>query len=178
MDFDVQFLQRRDARRHRQRIAAQRAGLINRAQRREQIHDVRAPAERAHRQAAADDFAEARQIRRDAEPFLRAARRQAETGHHFVENQQRAVRLRDLAQKFQIARFGQIKSGVARHRLDDDAGDLIFVRAQTRPCTASTSLNGRTMVCCVNAAGTPALSGWPNVSAPLPALTSSESAWP
>ena len=26
------------------------------------------------------------------------------------------------------------------------------------------------MVCCVNAAGTPALSGWPNVSAPLPAL--------
>ena len=44
--------------------------------------------------------------------------------------------------------------------------------------TASVSLKGSTMVCCVNAAGTPALSGLPKVSAPDPALTSSESAWP
>ena len=38
-------------------------------------------------------------------PLLRAAAGQPETRHHFVENQQRAVRLRDFAQKFQIARL-------------------------------------------------------------------------
>ena len=127
-----QFFQGRDARRHRHGIAAQRARLVHRAERRQEIHDVRAPAKRAHRQAAADDFAEATQVRRDAEPLLRAALGQAEAGHHLVENQQRAVGLGDLAEEFQIARLRQIQPGVARHRLDDDAGDLIFVRGEGR----------------------------------------------
>ena len=56
------------------------------------------------------------------------ARRKA--GHHLIENQQRAVRLRDFAQKFQITRPRQINPGIARHRLDDDGGNLIFVRSE------------------------------------------------
>ena len=86
-----QFLKRCDARRHGQRISAQRAGLVNAAQWREAIHDFRAPSERADGQAAANDFAEATQVRLDAETFLRAAKCKAESSHHFVENQQGAV---------------------------------------------------------------------------------------
>ena len=85
-----QFFQRRDARRHRQRIAAQRAGLIHRPERREPIHDVRAPAERAHRQTAADDFAETRQIRRDAESV--PARRRARGGNRSSLRRKSATR--------------------------------------------------------------------------------------
>ena len=51
-----------------------------------------------------------RQVRRDAEALLRAAGREAEAGHHFVEDQQRAVLLRDLAEEFQVARLGQIQA--------------------------------------------------------------------
>ncbi len=125
-----QCFERRDARRHGQRVAAQRPGLINRSQRREPIHDVRPSPKCPDRQTAADDFAEARQIRLDAEPLLRPAGRKPEAGHHFVKNQQGAVRLRDFAQKLQVARLRQIQSRVARHRLDDDAGDFIFVRRE------------------------------------------------
>lgn len=39
----------------------------------------------------------------------------------------------DLAQKLQVARPGQIQPRVARHRLDDDAGDVAGVRRKSRP---------------------------------------------
>ncbi len=44
--------------------------------------------------------------------------------------------------------------------------------------SATVSLKGSVIVSSASAAGTPALSGWPWVSAPLPAFTSSESTWP
>ena len=62
--------------------------------------------------------------------------------------------------------------------IGQEQSDAANLTAANAALTASASLNGRTMVCWVNAAGTPALSGWPNVSAPEPALTSSESTWP
>ena len=46
--------------------------------------------------------------------------------------QQRAVGRGDLAEELQIARLGQIQAGVARHRLDDDAGDLVRVGREGR----------------------------------------------
>src|SRR5207249_4647004 len=58
----TQLFQRRDARRHRQRIAAQRARLINRSQRSEAVQNVRPTAERAHGQTAANDFSKTTQI--------------------------------------------------------------------------------------------------------------------
>ncbi len=44
--------------------------------------------------------------------------------------------------------------------------------------TASASLNGRVIVCAASSDGTPGELGTPSVSAPEPALISSESEWP
>ena len=44
--------------------------------------------------------------------------------------------------------------------------------------TAAASLNGTTMVCAANAAGTPGESGSPSVATPEPAEASRPSAWP
>ena len=74
----------------RDRIAGQRAGLIDRADRSELVHDLGAAAEGADRHAAADHLAERGEVGADAEQLLRAAEVDAEAGHHFVENQQRA----------------------------------------------------------------------------------------
>jgi len=126
----AQRLQRRDARRHRQWIAAQCAGLIHRSERREKIHDVRPPAERADRQSAPDDFAKATQVGRDAEPPLRTTPREPKAGHHFVKNQQRAVVRGDLPEKLQVTGLRQIQTGIAGDRFNDDSGNLILVRAE------------------------------------------------
>ena len=85
-------LERPQPGRHRQRIARQRACLIDRSRRRDQLHQIGAAAVGADRQPAADDLAEARQVRPDAEDLLRAAGRGAEPGNHLVEDQQRSVR--------------------------------------------------------------------------------------
>ena len=117
-------LQRRQARGHRHRIAAERAGLVDRAARRDLRHQVATAAVGADRHAAADDLAERAQVRRDAVALLRAAERDAEAGHHFVEDQQRAVLRAQLAQVLQVAVARQDAVGVADDRLDDQAGDL------------------------------------------------------
>ena len=43
----------------------------------------------------------------NSEALLSAAQRQSEPGHHFIKNEQRAVGLGDVAEKFQEARLGQ-----------------------------------------------------------------------
>ncbi|MNV62630.1 hypothetical protein D3C71_1551860 [compost metagenome] len=45
-------------------------------------------------------------------------------------------------------------------------------------CTESRSLKVQVRVCLAKSAGTPGELGWPRVSAPEPALTSRQSAWP
>ena len=125
-----QFLQRSNACGHGDGISAERAGLVDRAEWREAIHDVRAATECADGQSAADDFAEASQIGRDFKAVLRAAPGEAEAGHDFVEDQQCAIGFRDLTEKFQVARFRQIQAGIAGHGFDDDASDLILVRGE------------------------------------------------
>ena len=129
-------LQHRQARRHRDRIAAQRAGLVDRAGRRDLLHDLAASAVRADRHAAADDLAERGQVRRDAVQRLRAAERDAEAGHHFVEDQQRAVLRAQLAQALQIAVARRDAIHVAGDRLDDQR------RRSRRRASANKSLRG------------------------------------
>ncbi len=115
----------RQARRHRDWIAAQRAGLIDRAGRRDLFHQVTAPAIGAHRHAAADDLAEGGQVRGDAVMRLRTAERDAEAGHYFVEDQQRAVLGTQRAQMIQIAFARRDAVHVAGDRLNDQAGDIV-----------------------------------------------------
>ena len=123
-----QTLQAPQARRHRQRVARERAGLIDRTGRRDEPHQIFAAAVGADRQPAADDLAEARQIGNDAAPALRAAGTDAESGDHFVEDQQDAVARADLAQALQKPRLRQHHAHVAGDRLDDERGDLIGER--------------------------------------------------
>ena len=63
----------------RERVPAQRAGLVDGAERRELVHDVGAAAERGERQAAADHLAEHGEVGRDAVATLGAARVRAGT---------------------------------------------------------------------------------------------------
>ena len=67
----------------------------------------------------------------NAVDFLRAAARDAEAGHHFVEDQKRAVPGAFLPQHFKKAGLRKIETGVGRDRLEDDRGDLAAVRAKS-----------------------------------------------
>ena len=138
--------QRRDARRHRERIAGERARLVDGPERSDLLHDLAPPAVRADGQPAADHLAERRQVGRDAVQRLRAARSDAEAGHHLVEDQQRAVRRRvSSRQPFEEARPRQDEAHVAGDRLDDDGGDRRRARRRARS-TASRSLYGAVSV--------------------------------
>src|ERR1043166_4558999 len=69
-----------NARRHRQWIAGKRAGLIDRSDRRKQIHDFSTPAKGCQRQPAAQNFSKAGEIGANFENSLRSAKRDAKTG--------------------------------------------------------------------------------------------------
>ena len=123
-------LQRFDAGAHGQRIARERAGLIDRPERRDALHQVLPAAIGGYGQAAADDFAERGQIGLDAEMSLRAAVAKPKAGDHLVENQQRAVAPREASQSFEESRRGRNHAHIGGHGLDDHRGDGIAVRAE------------------------------------------------
>ncbi|MNE59596.1 hypothetical protein D3C80_1547020 [compost metagenome] len=71
---------------HGDRVTGQRTGLVNRTGRCQGFHHIFASTKCAHRHTAADDFAKAGQVRHHIVIRLRARQRDAETGHHFVDN--------------------------------------------------------------------------------------------
>ena len=113
---------------HGQRIAAQRAGLVDGTEGRELIHQGALAAEDADRQSAADDFAEGEQVGIEAIQLTGAAQSHAESGHHFIDNEQRAVFCRERAQAFEIPWRRRDAAGVADDGFDDDGGDLSGMR--------------------------------------------------
>ena len=60
------------------------------------------------------------------------AERDAEAGHHFVEDQQRAVFRRQLTQRLQEIRRRADEAHVADDRFQNDAGDLVAVFCKGR----------------------------------------------
>ena len=92
-----------DAGGHRQRMAGQRAGLVDRARGRDEVHQVGPAAVRPDRHPAADDLAQRGEVRPDAEPRLGAAGPEPEPGDHLVEDEQRAVGAGRLAQVLEEA---------------------------------------------------------------------------
>ena len=84
---------------HRQRIARERAGLVDRPDGRDVVHDRGRGTIGRRRQAAADDLAQDRQVGRDAIARLGAAVGQAEAGHHLVEDEEGPVLLGQLAER-------------------------------------------------------------------------------
>ena len=135
----------------RQRIARQRPGLINRTVRRKLVHDFGASAKCADRQSAADYFSKRSQIRFDSVNFLRAAARDAKSGHHFVENQKRAVPRAFLAQDREKVFLGKIKTRRSRESARESPRRFRFCFPETLSATSSTSLNGNEIVRSANA---------------------------
>ncbi|KAG0924181.1 hypothetical protein G6F31_019209 [Rhizopus arrhizus] len=117
--------QHRKAGRHRHRVAAQRASLVDRSGRGDLLHQLTTTAIGTDRHAAADDLAEGGQVRGDAVVRLRTAKGNAEAGHHLVEDQQRAVLRAQFAQVLQVTLARGNAVGVADHRFDDQAGDVV-----------------------------------------------------
>ena len=77
-----------------------------------------------------------RQVRSGVTPIalLRAAARDAEAGHHLVEDQDSAPCLVQCgAQALEVAGRGNDEAHVAGDRLDDDGGDVARRRARARP---------------------------------------------
>ena len=110
-------------------LPEQRAGLVDRAERRQLLHHVARAAEGRQRHAAADDLAEHAHVGREAGDrlrvdALRAAERDAKARHHLVEHQQRAVLRAQLAQPLHEGQAGAHEVHVAGDRLDHHAGQL------------------------------------------------------
>src|SRR5439155_4454591 len=93
--------ERRQPRRDGERVARQRAGLVDRAKRRDVIHQAPRSTVGANRESAADDLAEAREVGLNAVELLGAAVGDAEARDHLVEDQDGVVRLRELAKPFE-----------------------------------------------------------------------------
>ena len=171
-------LQRRETRRHCDRIARERAGLVHGPERRDLLHDVAPAAERAQRQAAADDLAERGEVGLHAvsAPARRRARRESRSS--LRRGSARAVARAFLAQGFEKAGRGQHQVHVSGDGLDDDAGDFgPWVAKKRFQCGNIVVVQNQRCAAAVSG-GTPAELGLPKVRAPEPALTSSESAWP
>ena len=131
---------RREARGDGDRVPAQRAGLVDGAERRDDAHDVVAPAVGRERHAAADDLAERGHVGHEAEALLRAAAREAAAGHHLVEDRDGAVLLAERDDRLEEARLGRDAAHVADHGLDDDGGDLAAARREEGARARATSL--------------------------------------
>ena len=174
----LQVAQHRESGAHRQRIAGERARLVDRAGRRDLAHDVRAAAVGADRQPAADHLAERGQVGPDAVALLRAAEGDAEAGHHLVEDQQRAVPRRDLAQRLRDTRAAAARTPCSRRRARRSRPRSGRRASRNASRRRSTSLNGSAMVVSAKPCGTPCVSAMPSVAMPEPAFTSSESTWP
>ena len=98
--------QRRAHRRHRQRVAVERADLVDPAVG-DPAHDLLAAADRAARQAAADRLGQAEQVGGDAEALRGAAVGDRGAGLHLVEGEQRARGVQQLLDARQVAVLGQ-----------------------------------------------------------------------
>ena len=114
-----EFAKLREPGSHRERISGKRAGLVDRAQRRQLLHDFRAPSKSADGQPTADDLAERREIGLNAKQFLGPAARHPEASHHFIEDQQRAIFSALVAQSLEKILARKIEAGIRRDRFQD-----------------------------------------------------------
>src|ERR1700733_11996547 len=94
---------------------------------RDEVHDFAARAECAERKSAADRFRKADHVGFDAEIFTGAAPGKLRAGFYFVEDQQRAVFVAEVAETLQESRLRNAQADVHQNRLKDDGRDLAGV---------------------------------------------------
>ena len=123
--------ERRQPRRHRQRIGVERSAVADAvvSPRVEQRHHVGAAAERADRQPAADDLAQRGQVGRDAVATLRAVVADAE-GDDLVEDEQRARVVRELSKEREELVRRRHDAARPEHRLDDHRRQIVQMRLE------------------------------------------------
>ena len=90
------------------------------------------PPKRADWQPTANDFAERGEIGLNAEELLSSAARHAEAGHHFIEDQQRAMFRALVAQSLEEILAREIEPGVGRDRFEDNGRDRFRVLRERR----------------------------------------------
>ena len=120
-----EFVEGGDSGGHREGVAAEGSGLVNRTKGGEVIHDFGFAAEGADREAAADDFTEGGEVGGDPDAFLHAARGESESGHDFVKDQDGGVLGTAFADSFEEARFGEDEAAVGGVGFEDESGDLV-----------------------------------------------------
>ena len=171
-------LERDEAGAHADGIRAQRSGLIDRAGRRDEIHQIGAAAVRRDRKPAADDLAVADEIGNDAEHARGALEAAAEAGDDLVEDEERARVAASRDEVLEPRLPLRQQAVVGRHGLEDDGREIVARRrerlvdraarrrAARRPCAPSVP------------SGMPALDAAVGPARPLPARTSMPSACP
>src|SRR6266540_1445201 len=92
--------------RHCERIAVVRSHLIDLAAEYD-VHDLFGGADSSTRKSAAERFRQCHHVRSDAELLGCATRRDAEARFDFVENENDAVSLGDVADGFEVTRLGE-----------------------------------------------------------------------
>ena len=176
----VEALEHRQRGAHGDRVPAQRAGLVDGAERRDLLHDGALAAVRRERHARRRRSCRGTSCPAGARraPACRRARRGSRSSPRRRSRPRRAfAHSRD--DRLEEARRGRHDAHVADDRLDDDRRDLACRARRRAPAARATSLYGeRHRVGAPSPPGTPAESGTPNVAAPLPAFTSRKSAWP
>ena len=110
---------------HGEGVAGEGAGLVDGAGGGKGVHDFGAAAEGADGEATADDFAEEGEVGMDAGEFLDAAEGEAEAGHDFVEDEEGAVGVGEVAELLEESGCGEDEAGVGGVGFEDDGGDLV-----------------------------------------------------
>src|SRR6185312_11440213 len=141
------------------------------------LHDVAPPAVSRNRKTPADHLAERGEVRPDAVQLLRAARRHAEPGHHFIENQQCAMLRGNGPQRLKKSRNRRNAPHIAANRLHNHRRDLCSMHLE-RALQRLHIIEGQGNGMSLKPFGTPGESGSPSVATPDPAFTRSESTWP
>ena len=113
----------RQAGSHRNRIGVVSSAVKNFVLR-NQVHHRFVRSERRQRQSAADRLSQANHVGPDVEVFRSPAPAKFRASFHFVENQQRAVVGRDLAQSFEEAGLRHAQADVHQNRLENDRGNF------------------------------------------------------
>ncbi len=139
-------VERRDPRRDRDRVPAERPRLVYGADRCELLHQFLLAAERGAREAAAHHLAERGEIGVDAVHALRAAVRDAEARDDLVEEQERAVLQGDLAQSLEESVGRGHDAHVRGDGLDGDERDLAPALGEHRTNRAEVVVRDRQRV--------------------------------
>ena len=174
----VDLLQRDQTGDHGEGVAGECPGLVHRPSRSHGLHNILLAAIRADWQATTDDLTHAGQVRHHACDLLSAAGGDAEAGHHFVEDEQRPGIAGDIAQPLQETVCGRDEAHIASVWLNDDRGNIATVLLKQR-------LDGVEVVILADKRvrggalwHARTVRQAQRRDPPLPAWTSSKSAWP